>query len=653
MSDTDLRESLILKLGRDVLMSHRALFRHRHPEETRSYHDTIISDWHSDHPRVLTMVFRGGGKTTIAEEAIIVMACFRKFKYGLLIGETQDRAKERLAAIKHEIETNEFISDLFGDLVGKKWQETYIELSNGSAIRAVGRDQSLRGMKFLSYRPDIAFLDDLEDEQSVSKAEQRSHTLEWYFKTLVPALDPRARIRMAATPLHPEALALSLARSPEWLVRKYPLLIVGDDGDVCSAWPDRYPLSWCESKRAEYESLGKLGAWQQEYMCEVDDPSDKVFTLDMFRYEPVVRSWQPVYVVYDPARTTKSTSAMTGKVVGSWVENRLIIWEASGYLWKPDEIINDIFQTDERYNPVLIGIEKDGLEDFIMQPLLHAQVQRGHLLPLEGLKAPKGKLDFIRSLQPFFKAGEVIFSGNRTGFSITESQLLSFPTGRIDVPNALAYFLKLRPGVPIYDGFMASHIVEDLQPIPKVPLTLCLNATNRATTAVLVQVRGSQVSILHDCVKDGDPGLVLKDIVQELQLLVKQPFTAVAPRSHFETYDPIGLAKVARKIGLSIGRGGDILKGRQELRKCMTTTPHGKPGFRISDRATWALRGISGGYARDFGQDIAKDNVYKVLCESIESYVGLSSGFMSQTSEPPVYATTPDGRRYISALSQN
>ena len=112
---TSIRDDIILHLGRNPLLAHSALFRHRHPEATQHFHKTIIEDWHSDAPRVLDMVFRGGGKSTVAEEAIIVMACLQQFKNGLVIGETEPRAQERLAAIKHEFETNEDLLELFGE----------------------------------------------------------------------------------------------------------------------------------------------------------------------------------------------------------------------------------------------------------------------------------------------------------------------------------------------------------------------------------------------------------------------------------------------------------------------------------------------------------------------------------------------------------
>src|SRR5207245_723225 len=99
----------------------------------------------------------------------------------------------------------------------------------------------------------------------------------------------------------------------------------------------------------------------QEYMVQAEDPAVKAFTSDMLKVEPTVRTWHATYAMYDPARTVKTTSATTGVGVFSWINNRLIVWDAYGHRWKPDEIISDMFKVDEIYAPITIGVERDGL----------------------------------------------------------------------------------------------------------------------------------------------------------------------------------------------------------------------------------------------------------------------------------------------------
>lgn len=654
LTTNDPREQIIMKLGLDPVLAHETLFPHRHTEQTQPFHKQMILDWHSLDPNVLDLIFRGGAKSSIAEEAIVLMSCFRRFHNGLIIGETETRAKERLASIKHEFEFNEDIMAIFGDMKGPKWQETIIELSNGIVLQAYGRGQSLRGVKHLHYRPDIAFLDDLEDEESVRTKEARDKTMDWFTKTLLPAMAPKSRLRMAATPLDNEALAIQIEKKLKWTTRTIPICYIDpDDGKEKSSWPDRYSIEQIKQSRADYESLGKLGTWMQEYMMLPENPADKIFTKDNFIYAQHVRSWQPTYAVYDPARTVKATSANTGKVVGSWVGSKLIIWQSSAKFWKPDEIINDIFETDERFNPIAIGVEEDGLHEFILQPLRHAQIERSHLVPIRPLKAPKGKMDFIKSLQPFFKAHEIEFAGSPEDFAELTQQLLGFPTGKIDAPNALAYFLRLRPGLPIFEDFGARHIQEEIPIVKRCPLYLCLNANQQCTVGCFVQVYDGLFTILADFVFEGDPGAALPLLVRDASARARHPFTAIAPASHFQPYDTIGLRPAGRRIPLDIQSGGDGLRGREELRQSLRRLVHSREALRIASTATWALRAFSGGYARDFGKTEPNEGVYKVLCEGLESFAAtLQSGTFTEMDKDVNYAYTADGRRYISALAR-
>ena len=140
----------------------------------------MIADWHdSKIPHLISMAFRGAAKSTLAEEAIAIRAGFREFKNGLIIGETYDRACERLHAIRHEIESNDNLTELFGDLRGSVWSDGELVLSNGVRLLAMGRGQALRGIKFQDSRPDAVFCDDIENSSTVGTLENRRKTRVW------------------------------------------------------------------------------------------------------------------------------------------------------------------------------------------------------------------------------------------------------------------------------------------------------------------------------------------------------------------------------------------------------------------------------------------------------------------------------------------
>ena len=94
----------------------------------------------------------------------------------------------------------------------------------------------------------------------------------------------------------------------------------------------------------------------------------------MFTVKPAVHTWEPVFAFYDPARTVKASSATTGWACWSWIRNRLVVWDGGAEFWKPDEMIDHMFKLHEEFSPVLIGVEQDGLHEFIMQPLRQEQL---------------------------------------------------------------------------------------------------------------------------------------------------------------------------------------------------------------------------------------------------------------------------------------
>ena len=113
------REQLIRKFADDRVIAHQSLFTHRHGSTTPSFHDELIELMHSRASRLLVMAFRGGGKSTLAEEMIILAAAMKLVKNVLIIGANSERANDRLRAIKHDLVSNELLTELFGDCAAR------------------------------------------------------------------------------------------------------------------------------------------------------------------------------------------------------------------------------------------------------------------------------------------------------------------------------------------------------------------------------------------------------------------------------------------------------------------------------------------------------------------------------------------------------
>ena len=645
------REDVALKLGRDRWLAHQVLFKHRHPDVSPAFHRELIALWHSRTPKALVMAFREAGKSTIAEEAFLIGACYKLFANAIIIGSTEKRACERLRAIKHEIETNESISQLFGPQIGRVWNEAEVILRNGVRIIAVGRGQSLRGTKHLHYRPDFAFCDDIEDKEHVTTPDARDATQAWFMDELLPALDRNARIRINATPLDRDSLPMRIQKWDAWACRTYPVETFTAQGERAAMWPSRYPLGWVDAKKKEYADAGDLEGYAREYMCVAEDPKAKVFTAGMFHVKPVIRTWEPVYACYDPARTTHKHSASTGWAVWSYSGgSRITVWDAGGEVWKPDQIINHVFQTHDVYQPVAIGIEEDGLNEFILQPLRAEQIKRGVVVPVRAVKAPKSKLDFISGLQPYLNSGELTFAKDLPGLV---RQFLNFPTGRIDAPNALAYALRLRPGVVVFEDFANGHVADDLPVRAHVPVWLCLNAGSGLTTGVVCQLVNGALHILCDAVAEGDPGATLSAMVQAVQTEVGAVRLVAGP-DHYLDRDTLGLRGAVARLPAGLRHGGRSEVGRDEIRRLLRAQIKGEPALRVDTRARWTLNGLACGYARNINKTGQVDEdpapgLYATLLAGLESFTALLKIGTLSESRPNV-RVTEGGQRYVSAL---
>lgn len=127
---------------------------------------------------LVIVAFRGSGKSTIMNMSLPLWAIMGKpqCKYLLIVGQTQEQAKQHLKNIKQELETNELLKRDLGPFkeIENDWSAYTIEIPNFNArISAISVDQSIRGTRHGAHRPDLIMCDDIEDMNSVRTLENR------------------------------------------------------------------------------------------------------------------------------------------------------------------------------------------------------------------------------------------------------------------------------------------------------------------------------------------------------------------------------------------------------------------------------------------------------------------------------------------------
>ena len=266
--------------------------------ETPWFHYEIVDaidekdgDLHK-HRNLAIIMPRGHGKTVITKADIMRSFCFptEPLFYGW-VSATQKLAVGNMDYVKTHLEFNDKIKYYFGNMKGRKWTETDIELSNGCKLISKSNISGIRGGAKLHKRYDLVVLDDFEDENNTLTSESRSKNANMVPAVVAPALEPHdGRLRINGTPVHYDSFinnlitnyekAQSEAKDFSWKVMLYKAIHT----DGAALWHSWFPLSKLTEKKKFYVDSGQPHKFYQEYMMEVQSAEDSIFNMRHVKY---------------------------------------------------------------------------------------------------------------------------------------------------------------------------------------------------------------------------------------------------------------------------------------------------------------------------------------------------------------------------------
>ncbi|MBK4889911.1 hypothetical protein SJZ70_27965, partial [Klebsiella pneumoniae] len=109
-------------------------------------------------------------------------------KYPVIIMDSIDQAYPMLEAIKAELCWNPRLKMDFPEACGpgRVWQMGTILTATDIKVQVAGSGKKLRGLRHGPYRPDLAILDDIENDELVRNPDQRDKLDNWLKKTVLP-----------------------------------------------------------------------------------------------------------------------------------------------------------------------------------------------------------------------------------------------------------------------------------------------------------------------------------------------------------------------------------------------------------------------------------------------------------------------------------
>jgi predicted phage terminase large subunit-like protein len=382
---------------------------------------------------------RGSAKSTVLSLAVpMLWGLHRKKKFGILISDTDSQVQFLCDALRREFEDNEKIAEVFGNVRGDRFKQSPLRWTNADfsialsdppgsddpndivwTCRYVGRGMrsKVRGLRSRAQRPDFLILDDAENDLHVMTEEQRAKTADWFYKALLPMLDPKtATVIVGGTLIHFDSLLAKLLKvtraddTPVYVTRLWKA--INEDGS--SIWPERFTKEWLDNKRATMTAR----SFNSEFLNDPTDPETQKFRPEWMRWyvagvDTDVRDGvlyfkdKPlrIYMGVDQAIEEKEDAAIDETaivVIGVTKDEDIVIlhtWHARVDF--PTQV-RMVRTTATQFNVHLTGIEKAAYQLALRQQIMHEG-----WLPVHSLNNTRPKYERITAASIPFEQGHV------------------------------------------------------------------------------------------------------------------------------------------------------------------------------------------------------------------------------------------------------
>jgi len=254
--------------------------------EFRDYIHNNIDIKAKKYKKLAFFAYRGGAKsTTIARLYVLWKLAKGETRFTVLISDTIDVAQGNLEFIKTEIEENKSYAYDFELKRSYKWADTEVIVNSPAGmikIKCYGSGKRIRGANFLSFRPDLIILDDIENDENVESKRQRDKLYEWLKKAILklPNRKKPYILIVVGTILHHDSVLARISKRKDFFTKSFPLLI--EFPKNMHAWEQLYSLDMEEARR-RYDARKAY----YSYSARLDDSEIDLFDVMMEYFEDI------------------------------------------------------------------------------------------------------------------------------------------------------------------------------------------------------------------------------------------------------------------------------------------------------------------------------------------------------------------------------
>lgn len=312
---------------------------------------------------------RSHAKTTYAKLAVVWYLLFTDYRFVVYLSNTATVAKDALRDVIAFMQSDNFVS-LFGEPKWLKHNETegqhIFEINvprDGRFVRkrcilkALGAGQQVRGLNIDHQRPQLAVVDDLEDNENTETEAARTKLRGWVYGPFLKALSrkPVAKVIWLGNYISNQALLRHICDSPAWTSMRYGCLKANGE----PLWPDLWPLEALKADFEEYRAANISGKWMAEMMNLPMPDGMGLIKPDEIHYEalPNEEDIEAVFITIDPAISQELHADSSALAVHAINGPRTQIVETVKGKFGPMELFSVCLALCMKWRVRVVGIE--------------------------------------------------------------------------------------------------------------------------------------------------------------------------------------------------------------------------------------------------------------------------------------------------------
>lgn len=408
--------------------------------EVKPFHKEWL-DLLQSNDRIVLLAPRSTGKSLITSGYLLWKICQYPEIRVLMVTMNSSKAEEMMTFIKSNLESNEKLTDIYGEQQSRNWSSSEIRIKNrGQGI--IHKEPTLTvlgvGSGQVSSHYDMIILDDIMDNNNCLTRARRQKIEEWYNLALVPMLEPGGQIIAVGTRWHSDDFYNYLMEKSIFTTKLYKAIIDYDTKEVI--WPERY--SFDDLIELRDENIGKV-AFEMQYQNKIiqteDSPINSEWidsSKDLWKNEDKPEHMK-IYMGVDLASKSSEGDYFAVCVVGMDENNRYWVLETVKDKVSMNTQLDIIKSLGVKHTPTKIGIESNAAQRIIVD-----QWAEDKTLPIMEIKSSwiNDKWARVQRLAVLLETGRIIMNPNLEELC---DELISFPRGKHDdLTDSLAFAIQ-------------------------------------------------------------------------------------------------------------------------------------------------------------------------------------------------------------------